>query len=321
VKEIKQILEIARKVIKVESSSLLDAAARLDGNFVKSVQLIADCKGRIIVTGIGKSAAIANKIVATFNSTGTPSIFMHAAEALHGDLGVILNDDVVLCISNSGSSPEIKSLIPFIQSRNNSIVAIVGDKESFLASNSTHVIDAHVATEACGSIEVPTSSTTVQLAIGDALAVCLMELNGFSSKDFAKSHPGGSLGKKLFLQVHEIMKGDEKPSVSLESTLEKVIYEISSKRKGATAVLDGNSLVGMITDGDIRRMLQESKTLDDICAKDIMNYGPKTVLDTELAINALNMLRESNISQVIVVDSLNNYIGIIHFHDLIKEGL
>jgi len=321
VKEIKQILEIARKVIEVESRSLLETASKLDSDFVRCVQLIADCKGRIIVTGIGKSAAIANKIVATFNSTGTPSIFMHAAEALHGDLGVILSDDVVLCISNSGNSPEIKSLIPFIQSRDNKIIAIVGDKESFLAKNSTHVIDAHVKSEAYDSVEVPTSSTTVQLVIGDALAVCLMELNDFSSRDFAKSHPGGSLGKKLFLQVHELMKGDEKPSVAVESPLEKVIYEISSKRKGATAVLDGKRLVGMITDGDIRRMLQESKTLDNIEAKDIMNSGPKTILDTELAINALNILKDSNISQIIVINSSNSYVGIIHFHDLIKEGL
>ncbi|MFT6716447.1 MAG: arabinose-5-phosphate isomerase [Saprospiraceae bacterium] len=320
-KENKQILSIAKKVIDIETDSLLKAAQRLDQNFIESVHLIANCKGRIIVTGIGKSAAIANKIVATFNSTGTPSIFMHAAEALHGDLGLLLNDDIVLCISNSGNSPEIKSLVPFIQSRKNCIIAIVGDKRSFLAQNADHVIDAQVDTEACDLVEVPTSSTTVQLALGDALAVCLMEIRGFSNEDFAKSHPGGSLGKKLSLQVKQLMNENQKASVLTDSPLEKVIFEISSKRMGATAVMDKENLVGMITDGDIRRMLQDNSKLDDVVAKDIMSASPKTINENELAIEALAVLKQSNISQIIVIDDTDNYVGIIHFHDLIKEGL
>jgi len=321
VKSNEQILSVAKKVIEVESDSLLKASERLGASFVKSVELIVNCKGRIIVTGIGKSAAIANKIVATFNSTGTPSIFMHAAEALHGDLGLLLNEDVVLCISNSGNSPEIKSLIPFIQSRKNPIIAMVGDKLSFLAKNANHVIDAFVGSEAYESIEAPTSSTTLQLALGDALAICLMEIKGFSNEDFAKSHPGGSLGKKLSLQVSQLMHENQRAAVSINSPLEKVIYEISSKRMGATAVLDGDDLVGMITDGDIRRMIQNSTNLEQITAKDIMSFSPKTIEEGELAINALNVLKESNISQIIVVDADNKYVGIIHFHDLIKEGL
>lgn len=315
------ILRIAREVIEVESRAMLQCSERLDDNFIESLKLIAKCTGRIIVTGIGKSAAIANKIVATFNSTGTPSIFMHAAEALHGDLGLLLDNDIVVCISNSGSSPEIKSLIPFIQSRNNHIIAIVGDKGSFLAQNSTHVIDASVASEAYKAVAVPTCSTTVQLAIGDALAICLMQLKNFSSEDFAKSHPGGSLGKKLSLQVKQIMQKSQKPVVSVDSSLEKVIYEISSKRMGATAVLDGEELVGMVTDGDIRRMLQNGVELAKITAKDIMSLLPKTIHQNSLAIDALEVLKELNISQVIVVDNDQNYAGIIHFHDLIKEGL
>ena len=316
-----QILSVARKVIEVESESLLKASESLGDSFAESVELIANCKGRIIITGIGKSAAIANKIVATFNSTGTPSIFMHAAEALHGDLGLLLNEDVVLCISNSGNSPEIKSLIPFIQSRNNSIIAIVGDQASFLAQNATHVIDAYVSSEAYESVEVPTSSTTLQLALGDALAICLMEIKEFSNEDFAKYHPGGSLGKKLSLQVKQLMHANQKAVVSINSSLEKVIYEISSKRMGATAVLDGDDIVGMITDGDIRRMIQNNTNLEKITAIDIMSSTPKTIKESELAINALAALKESNISQIIVVDNDNRYVGIIHFHDLIKEGL
>jgi arabinose-5-phosphate isomerase len=321
VKSNEQILSVARKVIEVESESLLKASESLGDSFAESVELIANCKGRIIITGIGKSAAIANKIVATFNSTGTPSIFMHAAEALHGDLGLLLNEDVVLCISNSGNSPEIKSLIPFIQSRNNSIIAIVGDQASFLAQNATHVIDAYVSSEAYESVEVPTSSTTLQLALGDALAICLMEIKEFSNEDFAKYHPGGSLGKKLSLQVKQLMHANQKAVVSINSSLEKVIYEISSKRMGATAVLDGDDIVGMITDGDIRRMIQNNTNLEKITAIDIMSSTPKTIKESELAINALAALKESNISQIIVVDNDNRYVGIIHFHDLIKEGL
>lgn len=320
-KEDKSILAIAQRVIKIESDSLLEAAKKLDQNFEKSVELIANCKGRVIVTGIGKSAAIANKIVATFNSTGTPSVFMHAAEALHGDLGLLLNDDVVLCISNSGSSPEIKSLVPFIQSRNNSIVSIVGDENSYLAKNSEHVINAAVKSEASASIQAPTSSTTLQLALGDALAICLMELKGFSNTDFAKSHPGGTLGKKLSLSVDQLIQGNEKPSVNVDATLDEVIYEISSKRRGATAVLDGDLLVGVITDGDIRRMLQHKASLVDVSAQDIMSVSPKTIASSELAVNALSVLKDSNISQIIVVDTNEMYLGIIHFHDLIKEGL
>jgi arabinose-5-phosphate isomerase len=321
VKGKEEIIRIAQKVIEIEAESLLHGADNLDDSFAESVKLIQQCEGRIIVTGIGKSAAIANKIVATFNSTGTPSIFMHAAEALHGDLGLLLDDDIVLCISNSGNSPEIKSLVPFIQSRSNAIISIVGDQNSFLAKNSTHVIDAHVKSEAYESVEVPTASTTLQLALGDALAVCLMKLKGFSSEDFAKSHPGGSLGKKLSLQIKQMMIGFEKPFVSIDSPLEKVIYEITSKRRGATAVLDGDRLVGMVTDGDIRRMLQNKVVLENVTAKDIMSNSPRTISESELAITALNVLKESNISQIIVTDSQNEYVGIIHFHDLIKEGL
>lgn len=316
-----QILQIARRTLELEAKSILEGAALLNQAFEKSVELIASCKGRVIVTGIGKSAAIANKIVATFNSTGTPAIFMHAAEAVHGDLGVLLNDDLVLCISNSGNSPEIKSLIPYIKSRNNQIIALVGDQNSFLAKNATYAINAKVEQEASSAIAAPTSSTTLQLALGDALAVCLMDVKGFSEDDFAKSHPGGAIGKRLSLKVKEVIVGNEVPIVAPETSLQKVIYEISSKRMGATAVITDNSLVGMITDGDIRRMLQKEKDLKKITANDIMSSMPTTIKEEELAVNAMKILQKRNISQIAVVDKKGKYVGIVHFHDLIKEGL
>ena len=316
-----QILNCAKKVIQIECDSLKRAAQQLGDDFVESVRLIANCRGRIIVTGIGKSAAIGNKIVATFNSTGTPSIFMHAAEALHGDLGLLLDDDVVVCISNSGNSPEIKKLVPFIQYRKNPIIALVGDHNSFLAKNATHIIDAYVASEASQFIEALTSSTAVQLALGDALALCLMELNGFSTEDFAKSHPGGALGKKLSLRVGQLLDGTEKPTVSPDASLDQVIYEIGSKRRGAVAVISKGRLVGMITDGDIRRMLQNNLEISEITAEDIMTKSPTAIKGGELATSALDLLKSRNISQVIVTDEEGTYQGIVHFHDLIKEGL
>lgn len=313
-------LLIAKETLRIEAESILNGIKQIDHQFVSAVQLLSNCKGRIIVSGIGKSAAIANKIVATLNSTGSPAIFMHAAEAVHGDLGVLLSDDVVICISNSGNSPEIKHVIPFIKARKNPIIGIVGNINSYLAKESDFVINAFVKNEACSFLEAPTSSTTLQLAIGDAIALCLADINGFSNEDFAKSHPGGSLGKKLSLTVGELAGRNQKPAVQIYSPVKELIYEISSKRLGATVVLDGQKIVGIITDGDIRRMLEKELEVGKLLAKDIMGITVKTIDVDSLAQEAFLILKEFNINQLVVVDN-QKYFGMVHIHDLVKEGL
>ena len=315
------IKQVALKTIALEANSVSGLASYINDDFEKAVTAIASGKGRVVVSGIGKSAVIAQKIVATFNSTGTPSIFMHAADAIHGDLGMVQQNDVVVIISKSGESPEIKVLVPLIRNFGNVLIGIVGSTESFLAKNATIVLNTTVEQEACPNNLAPTTSTTAQLVMGDALAVCLMELNGFRSGDFAKFHPGGILGKRLYLKVSDIYINNEKPKVLAGQSLKEVIVEMTAKRLGITAVVDSdNKLLGIITDGDLRRMLEKTVAIDKVKAGDIMTINPKTIAPEELAIDALNMLRQKEISQLAVIDN-GTYCGIIHLHDLIKEGL
>jgi arabinose-5-phosphate isomerase len=305
----------------MEARSIAGIAASINEEFEKAVQVIAACTGRVVVSGIGKSAIIAQKIAATFNSTGTPSLFMHAADAIHGDLGMIQQEDVVMVISKSGESPEIKVLVPLIKNFGNTLISISGNKGSFLAKNSHINLDTTVDKEACPNNLAPTTSTTAQLVMGDALAVCLMEVRGFQADDFAKFHPGGMLGKKLSLRVSDLSDGNEKPRVLSTQSLKEVIVEMTKKRLGITAVVDEeNNLLGIITDGDLRRMLEKNVSIDTVKAGDIMTKHPKTIDPDELAIDALDMLRKKEISQLAVVQD-KKYAGIIHLHDLIREGL
>ena len=274
-----------------------------------------------MVSGIGKSAIIAQKMVATLNSTGTPAIFLHAADAIHGDLGIVQQDDVVMLISKSGESPEIKVLMPLLRNFGNKLIGMVGNVNSFLAKQVDIILNTTVSQEACPNNLAPTSSTTAQLVMGDAIAIVLMELKGFNSDDFAKFHPGGTLGKKLYLRVSDLYIQNEKPKVSLEASLKEVIGEISKKRLGATVVTDEDEKVlGVVTDGDLRRMLEKSISLETATAKDIMTANPKTIESGKLAVDALDLLRKHDITQLIVVDN-QKYIGIIHLHDLIREGI
>ena len=315
------IKHVALRTIELEANAIAGLSAFINDEFEKAVQLIAKSKGRIVVSGIGKSAVIAQKIVATFNSTGTPSIFMHAADAIHGDLGIVQQDDIVIIISKSGESPEIKVLVPLIKNLRNPLIGMVGSVDSYLAKNSTIILNTTVEQEACPNNLAPTTSTTAQLVMGDALAVCLMELKGFRSEDFAKFHPGGMLGKKLYLRVSDLCSNNEKPSVLAEQSLKEVIVEMTAKRLGMTAVVDeSNYLIGIITDGDLRRMLEKTVAIDDIKASDIMTATPKTITPEELAVNALDLLRKNEISQLAVIEN-GKYAGIIHLHDLIREGL
>jgi len=316
----KEIEKIAKKTLEIEASSISGLINHINDDFVKTIQLILESKGRVVITGIGKSANICQKIVASLNSTGTPSIFMHAADAIHGDLGNVLKDDVVICISKSGDTPEIKSLVPLVKSFGNNLIAITGNPSSFLGKQSTYVLNTFVEKEACPNNLAPTSSTTAQLAMGDAIAVCLLESRGFDSKDFAKFHPGGTLGKKLILKVSDLYPNNAKPEVAPESTIKDVIIEISSKRLGITAVIKNNNLVGIVTDGDLRRMLENSIDFDGLSAKDIMTKSPKTIGENEMATTALKQMRNNNITQLIVADN-NIYQGVIHLHDLLKEGI
>ena len=316
------ILNTAKETILIESSAIANLANLIDDNFAKAITFILASKGRVIVTGIGKSANIANKIVATLNSTGTPAIFMHAADAIHGDLGNVQKDDVVICISKSGNTPEIKVLVPLIKNYGNKIVAITGNIDSFLGKNADFPLNTFVEKEACPNNLAPTTSTTAQLVMGDAIAVCLLKLNNFSSKDFAKYHPGGALGKQLYLRVSDLIKNNQVPQVSENDSVAKVIVEISEKRLGVTAVLNAkNAIVGIITDGDIRRMLSKSTTIESFTAKDIMGKNPKTILNDAMAVEALERLENNNITQILVTDLENKYIGVVHLHDLIKEGI
>ena len=319
-KNSKDIIATAKKTISIEAEAIKNLINLVDEGFENTVRTILNSKGRVIVTGIGKSAIVGSKIVATFNSTGTPSIFMHAADAIHGDLGNILKDDVVICISKSGNTPEIKVLIPLIKNYGNKIVAITGNTNSYLAQNADFVLNSYVEQEACPNNLAPTSSTTAQLVIGDALAICLLELNDFSSKDFARYHPGGTLGKKLYLRVRDLLSKNEVPMVSLHSSIKDVIVEISEKRLGTTAVIENDRIVGIITDGDIRRMLENNEDINSLYAKDIMSKSPITVADNEMAINALDIMEKNNITQILVTDK-DKYIGVVHFHDLLKEGI
>ena len=315
------IKQVALRTIELEAQSIAGLASFINDDFEKAVQAIAAGKGRVVISGIGKSAVIAQKIVATFNSTGTPSIFMHAADAIHGDLGMVQKEDVVIIISKSGESPEIKVLLPLIRNFGNVLIAIVGSTDSYLAKNSGIILNTSVEQEACPNNLAPTTSTTAQLVMGDALAVCLMELKGFESDDFAKFHPGGMLGKKLYLRVSDLYADNEKPKVLAEQSLKEVIVEMTAKRLGMTAVVDGeNTLLGIITDGDLRRMLEKSVAIDTIKAGDIMTANPKTIGPDELAVDALDVLRRNEISQLAVIEH-NKYLGIIHLHDLIREGL
>ena len=315
------IKEVALKTIQLEAESIAGLALFINDDFEKAVEAIAATKGRVVISGIGKSAVIAQKIVATFNSTGSPSIFMHAADAIHGDLGMVQQDDLVIIISKSGESPEIKVLVPLIRNFGNIIIGMVGTMTSYLAKNSTIVLNTTVEQEACPHNLAPTTSTTAQLVMGDALAVCLMEMKGFHSDDFAKFHPGGMLGKKLYLRVSDLFADNEKPKVLASQSLKEVIVEMTAKRLGITAVTGGNNeLLGIITDGDLRRMLEKTTAIDKVNAGDIMTTNPKTIGPDELAVAALDLMRQKEISQLAVIEK-GKYLGIIHLHDLIREGL
>lgn len=320
-KDYTTIITNAKKTIIAESKAIANLANFIGEDFENSVKFIYNFKGRVIVTGIGKSANIATKIVATFNSTGTPAVFMHAADAIHGDLGNVLEDDVVICISKSGNTPEIKVLVPLIKNYGNKIIAITGNLDSYLGKNADFTLNTYVEKEACPNNLAPTTSTTAQLVMGDALAVCLLELKGFTSKDFAKYHPGGALGKRLYLRVSGLIENNALPQVSENDSIAKVIIEMSEKRLGVTAVIKNNKVIGIITDGDIRRMLSKTTKIDDFKAKDIMGINPKTIHIDAMAIQALEALDNNNITQILAVDDANNYAGVVHLHDLIKEGI
>lgn len=317
------IKDIAKQTIVEEGNAILKMAEYIDSDFEKVVELLFDNNnGRLIITGIGKSANIANKIVATLNSTGTPAIFMHAADAIHGDLGNIQEHDVILCISKSGNTPEIKVLVPLIRNMGNKIIAMVSNTDSFLAKQADYVLKAKVDREACPNNLAPTNSTTAQLVMGDALAVCLIEMRHFSSRDFAKYHPGGSLGKRLYTRVSDLYVGKNPPMVKEENDIRTVILSISSGRMGAVAVVDdNNSVLGIITDGDIRRMMQNHSGIEGLTAKDIMSNNPKTIKVDELAFNAFQLMEENSITQLIVSEDGKEYMGMLHLHDILKEGV
>jgi|TARA_B110000240_G_scaffold41834_1_gene46784 arabinose-5-phosphate isomerase len=320
-KKLNSILQTAKETILLESIAIANLANLLDEHFEKAVNFILNSNGRVIVTGIGKSANIATKIVATFNSTGTPAIFMHAADAIHGDLGNVQENDVVICLSKSGNTPEIKVLVPLIKNYGNKIIAITGNVDSFLGKNSDFPLNTYVEKEACPNNLAPTTSTTAQLVMGDALAVCLQDLRGFSTKDFAKYHPGGALGKRLYLRVSDLIKNNQVPKVNASDSVATVIVEISERRLGVTAVLENEKIVGIITDGDLRRMLSKTTDINHFTAKDIMGKNPKTVQESAMAIEALEKLETNSITQILVVDAKEKYVGVVHLHDLIKEGI
>lgn len=316
----KKILQLAKSTLKLEADAVAGLAAQLSGDFVKVVQQIHDSSGRVVVSGIGKSAIIASKMVATFNSTGTPALFMHAADAIHGDLGMIRRDDVVVLISNSGNTPEIKVLAPLIKSGGNLLIAMTGVKDSFLAQQADYLLSTAVPKEACPHNLAPTSSTTAQLALGDALAVVLLEMKGFTATDFARYHPGGALGKRLYLKVDDLWSSNAQPVVGPEASFMDVMLEISAKRLGATAVVKQKKLLGIITDGDLRRTMQKGLATDKLRAKDIMSKRPKTIGRDTMAVEALAVMKAHNITQLVVTDG-PRYIGFIHLHDLLKEGI
>lgn len=317
-----QIKNSALRTIELEASAICGLKDFVDENFEKAVETIHQSKGRVVITGVGKSAIVGQKIVATLNSTGTPALFMHAADAIHGDLGMIQHDDVVIIISKSGESPEIKVLVPLIRSFGNKLIGMCGNKNSILALQSHHFLNTSVEKEACPNNLAPTSSTTAQMVMGDALAVCLMELNEFTGKDFARYHPGGNLGKKLYLKVDDIYRLNEKPFVKKDASLKDVIFEISRGRLGATAVVDeAGKITGIITDGDVRRMLEKTSDVSKIKAEDITTSNPKTIQPDLLAIEAFETLKKFDINQLLIADVNGIYLGILHLHDLIREGI
>ena len=316
-----KILETARQTIEIELVAIKALLNSLDDDFVKTVETIYKSKGRTILTGIGKSAIVAQKIEATLNSTGTPSVFMHAADAIHGDLGIVQPEDVVICLSKSGDTPEIKALVPLLKNFGNALIGMVSNRDSYLGKNATYILHTPIEKEADPNNLAPTASTTAQMVMGDALATSLLALRGFSSSDFAQFHPGGALGKQLYLRVRDIFPQHDAPSVLVSDGLKKTIVEMTSKRLGATAVLDEcNNLIGVITDGDLRRLLQRDVDLHLIKAQDIMTPDPKSVEADVLAVEALQMMRELSITQLVVLEK-EKYVGMIHLHDLLKEGL
>ncbi|MGC6531621.1 MAG: KpsF/GutQ family sugar-phosphate isomerase [Flavobacteriales bacterium] len=314
------IRESAHRTLRLESEAIANLTTFIDGAFEQAVQRIFNGSGRVVVTGIGKSANIANKIVATLNSTGTPAVFMHAADAIHGDLGNVQKEDIVLCISKSGNSPEIKVLVPLVKSMGNLLVGMAGNLEGYLAKHSDLVLNTTVEKEACPNNLAPTTSTAAQLAMGDALAVALMEVRGFSSDDFAKYHPGGALGKRLFVRLEHLLDNETTPQVGPDTPIREVILEISGGRQGAAAVIDGSNLVGIITDGDVRRMIENHQDFLTLRARDIMGGAPKTLDAEELAVRAFELMERNSISQVLVTRD-GAYAGIVHLHDILKEGI
>lgn len=319
-KTLDEIREIGKRVISHESKAIAQVVMNIDADFAQSVQTILNAAGNVVVTGIGKSAIIAQKLVATFNSTGTTAVFMHAADAIHGDLGIIRDEDVIILLSKSGETPEVKVLIPLLKARGNKLIAIVGNTESYLAKKADFVLNTTVNTEACPNNLAPTSSTTAQLVMGDAVAVALLECRGFSASDFARFHPGGVLGKKLYLRVDDLFQRNEKPEVKPDDDLRKVIVEISTKRLGATGVVKDGQLLGIITDGDLRRMLMKTADLVGLTAKDIMTKNPKAIDQQALVVDALQLMRQYNITQLPVLCK-HEYVGVIHLHDILKEGI
>ncbi|MEJ7557746.1 MAG: KpsF/GutQ family sugar-phosphate isomerase [Pedobacter sp.] len=316
----KSIIQDAISTLNLEAQAILGLIKNIDDDFVKIVELIVKIEGRVIVTGIGKSAIIAQKIVATFNSTGTPSIFMHAADAVHGDLGMIRDNDVVICLSKSGNTPEIKVLTPLLKQTGNIVIGMVGQLNSELALQADFVLNTYVEKEACPHNLAPTTSTTAQLAMGDALAICLLNARNFNEKDFGKFHPGGALGKRLYLKTGDLAVRNSKPAIHPTASVKDVIVEISQNRLGAVVVVDGNDILGIITDGDIRRMLEQHSNLTNITARDLMTPNPKHLDKEVLAVQALELIKENNITQLLITDS-NNYFGMIHLHDLLQEGI
>ena len=319
-KSSRQIKQIAIQTIIDEAEAILTLKGRIDDDFAKCIKLICNSTGRVIITGIGKSANISTKIVSTLNSTGTRAIFMHAADAIHGDLGMINNDDIIICVSKSGNTPEIKVLVQLLKTMGNKLIAIVGNINSYLAIHADYIMNASVVKEACPNNLVPTSSTTAQLVMGDALAVASLEYRGFSVSDFAKFHPGGALGKQLYLRVSDLYRNNQVPSVDYNENIRKVIIEISSKRLGATAVMNNGQLAGVITDGDLRRMLEKNISLEEVKAHEVMSKSPKTIDEQTLVSDALEIMRKSNITQLLVLDG-STYVGIIHLHDILREGI
>lgn len=315
-----KIQTLAKETIQLQAKAISSLEESINLDFEKTVEIIFNSLGRVVITGVGKSAIIAQKIVATLNSTGTPALYMHAADAIHGDLGNIQKDDVVICISKSGTTPEVKVLVPFIKNFKNTLVAITGNPDSFLAKQADFVLNTHVEKEACPNNLAPTTSTTAQLVMGDALAISLLNLRGFSSSDFARYHPGGALGKALYLRVSDITAQNQKPQVAIDASLDDVIIEISEKMLGVAAVIDQGQIVGVITDGDLRRMLKNNKNVSQLTAKEIMSENPKTIPNDAMAVDAMEMLDTNDISQIIAQQD-GEYAGVVHIHNLVKEGI